>query len=133
VGQGVELVARTGAALQRIVDQVTEINTVVTEIAAGAAEQANGLRQVNTAVNQMDQVTQQNAAMVEESSAASHNLSQEMDGLARLISRFKVEEEPIRHAPRKAARQAAKAEPKGDSGAGGVRHLKGLEPVLARA
>ena len=54
--------------------QVAEINAVVAEIAAGAQEQATGLGEVNAAINQMDQVTQQNAAMVEESTAASHSL-----------------------------------------------------------
>ena len=90
VSQGVELVAETGRALERILVQVTEINGIVTEIAASAQEQATGLDQVNTAVNQMDQVTQQNAAMVEESTAASHRLVQDTDELAQLIGRFKV-------------------------------------------
>ena len=65
VGQGVSLVDETGKALERIVAQVSEITTAVTDIAASAQEQATGLQQVNTAVNQMDQVTQQNAAMAE--------------------------------------------------------------------
>jgi methyl-accepting chemotaxis protein len=90
VGQGVSLVADTGKALQLIVTQVAEINGIVTEIAASAQEQAVGLQQVNTAVNQMDQVTQQNAAMVEESTAASHSLANEAVELARLIGQFKT-------------------------------------------
>ena len=90
VGQGVSLVADTGKALQLIVSQVAEINGIVTEIAASAQEQAVGLQQVNTAVNQMDQVTQQNAAMVEESTAASHSLAGEAVELARLIGQFKT-------------------------------------------
>ena len=75
VGSGVKLVGQTGEALQRIVDRVAEIDGLVSEIAASAQEQATGLAQVNTAVNQMDQVTQQNAAMVEQSTAASHSLA----------------------------------------------------------
>jgi methyl-accepting chemotaxis protein len=90
VGQGVSLVAETGKALQLIVEQVAEINGIVTEIAASAQEQATGLHQVNTAVNQMDQVTQQNAAMVEESTAASHSLAGEAVEVARLIGQFKT-------------------------------------------
>ena len=90
VGRGVSLVAETGKALQLIVAQVAEINGVVGEIAASAQEQATGLHQVNTAVNQMDQVTQQNAAMVEESTAASHALASEALELARLIGQFKT-------------------------------------------
>ena len=93
VETGVELVGETGKALERIVAQVTKINSVVTEIAASAQEQATGLNQVNTAVNQMDQVTQQNAAMVEESTAASHALAQEAEELSRLVAQFKVGEE----------------------------------------
>ena len=90
VGEGVKLVAETGRALERIVLQVAEINAVVTNIAASAHEQSTGLDQVNSAVNQMDQVTQQNAAMVEESTAASHSLSQETEELSRQISTFRL-------------------------------------------
>ena len=64
---------------------------MVSTIAASAHEQATGLAEVNTAVNQMDQFTQQNAAMVEQSTAASHSLSQETDELVRLTSRFSLE------------------------------------------
>ncbi len=90
VEQGVDLVAETGKALDRIFTQVAEIDTIVSEIATSAQDQATGLQEVNTAVNQMDQVTQQNAAMVEESTAASHTLSQETEELTRLIGRFQV-------------------------------------------
>ncbi len=90
VGQGVALVNETGAALTGIVDQVARITHLVADIAASAQEQATGLQQVNTAVNQMDQVTQQNAAMVEESTAASHSLAQETEQLSRLIGQFRT-------------------------------------------
>jgi methyl-accepting chemotaxis protein len=90
VGQGVELVAETGKALERILIQVNEINKVVTDIAAGAQEQATGLSEVNSAINQMDQGTQQNAAMVEETTAASHSLKQETEALHTLVTRFRV-------------------------------------------
>jgi methyl-accepting chemotaxis protein len=90
VDRGVNLVGETGKVLERILTQVTQINGVVTEIAASAEEQSTGLQQVNTAVNQMDQVTQQNAAMVEEATAASHALTSEADTLSRLISRFEL-------------------------------------------
>jgi methyl-accepting chemotaxis protein len=90
VGQGVKLVDETGHALQRIVDRVAEIDSLVTEIAASAQEQAVGLAQVNTAVNQMDQVTQQNAAMVEQSTAASHSLAQEAEVLQASVAQFRV-------------------------------------------
>ena len=92
VARGVDLVGQTGTALSRIAAQVADINAVVLEIAASAREQATGLAEVNTAVNQMDQVTQQNAAMVEQSTAASHALAQEAEQLGRLVSRFDVGE-----------------------------------------
>ncbi len=90
VGAGVKLVGETGEALQRIVDRVAEIDSLVTEIAASAQEQATGLSQVNGAVNQMDQVTQQNAAMVEQTTAAALNLKAEADQLATLVERFET-------------------------------------------
>ena len=102
VEQGVDLVAQTGKALERIVTQVAEINGIVGEIAASAHEQATGLDQVNTAVNQMDQVTQQNAAMVEESTAASHALAQETEALSRVISGFEVGQDGARPVARSA-------------------------------
>ncbi len=90
VNVGVRLVGETGNALGRIVEQVAKLNTLVTDIAASAQEQAAGLSQVNTAVNQMDQVTQQNAAMVEQAMAASHSLSDEAVELARLAGLFQI-------------------------------------------
>ena len=93
VGSGVGLVAETGKALDRIFAQVSEITMIVAEIAASAQEQAVGLHQVNTAINQMDQVTQQNAAMVEESTAASHALARESVELTRLMGQFNIGEQ----------------------------------------
>jgi len=69
----------------------TDINNVVSDIAAGAKEQASGLDEINTAINHMDQVTQQNAAMVEETTAASRSLSQETSQLSDLIGQFRVD------------------------------------------
>lgn len=90
VKSGVGLVAETGTVLEQIVGQVKELNALILEIAASAQEQASGLHQVNTAVNQMDQVTQQNAAMVEQSTAAGHSLASEAGELARLTGQFKI-------------------------------------------
>jgi methyl-accepting chemotaxis protein len=92
VASGVDLVGQTGTALSRIAQQIADINAIVVDIAASAKEQATGLAEVNTAVNQMDQVTQQNAAMVEQSTAASHGLAQEAEELGRLVSRFNLGE-----------------------------------------
>ncbi|MEN5113506.1 PAS domain-containing methyl-accepting chemotaxis protein [Brevundimonas diminuta] len=90
VAQGVELVAETGRALTTIAEQVNEMDGLVAEIAASAQEQASGLGQVNQAVNQMDQVTQQNAAMVEQTTAAAANLKTEAEHLAELVGRFRT-------------------------------------------
>ena len=90
VSQGVSMVGQTGEALQAIVGKVSEIDALVSEIAAGGAEQATGLNEVNAAVNQMDQTVQQNAAMVEQSTAASHALKGEANGLMQMIGRFQV-------------------------------------------
>ncbi|HKP78518.1 MAG TPA: methyl-accepting chemotaxis protein [Phenylobacterium sp.] len=90
VERGVSLVDDTGQALQGIVDRVAEIDGLVSDISVSAQEQATGLSQVNTAVNQMDHVTQQNAAMVEEATAAAVQLRQETGNLTRLVARFKV-------------------------------------------
>jgi methyl-accepting chemotaxis protein len=100
----VKLVQATGEALSQIESRVNAINDHIHSIATAAKEQSTGLKEVNTAINQMDQVTQQNAAMVEETSAATHKLSGEADGLVRLISRFKVSNVPAA-APVAVARQ----------------------------
>lgn len=93
VDQGVKLVNEAGEALDRIITQVNEINGIVTEIATGAKEEATGLAEINAAINQMDQTTQQNAAMVEESTAASHSLANEAHELSRLIMQFQLRSE----------------------------------------
>ena len=71
VEKGVDLVARTGEALGKIITQVAEINEIVVEIASSTTTQASGLHQINAAMNQMDQATQQHAAMVEEATGTS--------------------------------------------------------------
>lgn len=90
VQNGVLLVTETGKALQQIVTQVQSVNTNVSAIVEGAREQATGLKEINTAVNTMDQGTQQNAAMVEETTAASHSLAKEAEGLFDLIGQFEI-------------------------------------------
>ncbi|MCC2608290.1 methyl-accepting chemotaxis protein [Neorhizobium petrolearium] len=90
VGEGVDLVGKAGDALQKIAVQVMQINGLIRQISASASEQAAGLKEINSAVNQMDQVTQQNAAMVEETTAASSVLSNEAETLRSLVARFRV-------------------------------------------
>ena len=98
VAGGVDLVQKTGEALSEIETRVLSINDHIQSIATAAREQATGLNEVNIAINQMDQVTQKNAAMVEETSAATHKLSQEADTLFSLLSHFKVAESAVGHA-----------------------------------
>ncbi len=90
VANGVRLVTETGSALQVIESHVVDINEQLNAIATAAQEQSVGLQQVNTAVNQMDQSTQQNAAMVEETTAASAALANEAERLRSLIGQFRV-------------------------------------------
>jgi methyl-accepting chemotaxis protein len=88
VKSGVVLVRETGEALTGIAGRIVEVTQLMSEIRGSTQEQAVGLAEVNTAVNEMDQVTQQNAAMVEESTAASVALSREAAELAQLVGRF---------------------------------------------
>jgi methyl-accepting chemotaxis protein len=90
VGNGVKQVGETGRALERLLEQVAEINAVVADIAAGTKEQASGLGEVNVAINQIDATTQRNAAMVGDSTAATHRLWQETEQLSRLIGQFRL-------------------------------------------
>ncbi|KPF45503.1 methyl-accepting chemotaxis protein [Rhizobium sp. AAP43] len=90
VSNGVKLVSDTGVALKTIENFITTVNVQMNAIATAAKEQATGLAEVNTAVNQMDQFTQQNAAMVEETNAASAGLATESARLRQLIQRFEI-------------------------------------------
>ncbi|KQS61242.1 chemotaxis protein [Rhizobium sp. Leaf371] len=90
VQNGVRLVSETGDALKTIEGYIVTVNQHMDSIATSAREQSVGLAEVNTAVNQMDQVTQQNAAMVEETSAAGATLATESSRLRQLISQFRL-------------------------------------------
>jgi len=91
VESGVKLVRDTGEALKTIGDYIGKINSHMESIATSAREQSTGLSEVNVAVNQMDQTTQQNAAMVEQSTAAAASLAQEAGKLRDLVSNFQLE------------------------------------------
>ena len=85
------MVDQTGAALTAIAAEVEQVRSLAAEIAASAREQSSGLQEVNTAINEMDRVTQQNAAMVEQSTAASHMLAEQSRDLSTLVARFKLD------------------------------------------
>jgi methyl-accepting chemotaxis protein len=90
VESGVHLVGRAGDALTSIVGRVNHISKLVTDIAESAAEQSTGLGEINTGVVQLDQVTQQNAAMVEQSNAAAQLLDNDAAKLAQLVEHFSI-------------------------------------------
>ena len=92
VEEGVQLVGDTGEALKRIGGQIERVTSITGEIVASSQEQSSGLKQVNVAVAQMDQVTQQNAAMVEEATAASQSLAQDARELDRMMGQFSLED-----------------------------------------
>lgn len=90
VASGVQLVVATGSALTKIEADVGKVDSHVQSIARSANEQSAGLEEINAAINDIDQVTQANAAMVEETTAATTLLADQADHLAGLIARFKI-------------------------------------------
>jgi len=109
VGTGVKLVNETGHTLQRITGQINDLAELVQGIAGAAGQQASALKQVSVAVSQMDRVTQENAAMIEQTNAASLSLSNEAGALTKMIGEFKLgraEKNPVAAGP-----QAAKPGP----------------------
>ena len=91
ITSGVSLVGQAGAALDRIVARVGDVTALMTEITGSVREQSIGLREVTATAHRMDQMTQQNAAMVAESTSASHMMRQEAEQLGEMIRRFKVD------------------------------------------
>ncbi|HEX7873246.1 MAG TPA: methyl-accepting chemotaxis protein [Sphingobium sp.] len=116
VTHGVDLVGETGKMLARIVTKISDINGLINDIANSTETQATNLKQVNHAVTDMDKMTQQNAAMVEESTAAARSLAGEADELAALVARFQL---------RGAGRSATRAAP--------PRPQAAPRPVMARS
>lgn len=90
VSSGVRLVSETGEALARIGDFVAEIDAKVEAITTASREQSTGLHEISNAVNSIDQMTQQNASMVEETTAISHSLASDSGELTEVVSRFKL-------------------------------------------
>ncbi|WP_447981483.1 methyl-accepting chemotaxis protein [Achromobacter kerstersii] len=118
VGAGSQQVERAGATMQEIVASVKRVTDIMGEISAASEEQSSGIDQVNRAVSQMDEVTQQNAALVEEAAAAAGSLQEQAQRLAEAVSVFKINAGEVievpahqlaqqRSAPRVQAAQAA--------------------------
>ncbi|MBB6123115.1 methyl-accepting chemotaxis protein [Sphingobium subterraneum] len=96
VESGAVLVGKTGAALEEIMGRVKDVSHLIVRIAEAAGEQAQGLNQINTAVGNMDHMTQQNAAMGEECNAAARLLSEEADRLSDLVGNFELGDASVR-------------------------------------
>ncbi|MEI2264163.1 methyl-accepting chemotaxis protein [Erwinia sp. CGal63] len=82
--------ANVGENSEKVTDSINQVATIVNEIATSATEQSRGIEQVHQAIGQMDEVTQQNAALVEEASSASRSLQDQAENLSRLVSTFKL-------------------------------------------
>lgn len=99
VESGVDLVGKAGEALNMIVERVNNIAQLVSGIAEGASEQSNGIEEINTGMVQLDQVTQQNAAMVEEASAACQMLDTDASELGGVVAKFKLSGQTAQNTP----------------------------------
>jgi methyl-accepting chemotaxis protein len=97
VSEGSQLVEQAGSTMQSIVTHVQSVSELIRTFTAASLEQANGIEQVNMAVSQMDQVTQQNAALVEEANAATHALEQQSHSMVQLVSVFELGQGSERH------------------------------------
>ena len=111
VASGSRLVADAGATMKEIVASVQRVSDIIGEITAAASEQSDGIGQVNGAVTQLDQMTQQNAALVEESAAAAGSLKEQAARLAQVVATFRLDAvsaaAPAFGAPSTAAREPA--------------------------
>ncbi|MGX9772270.1 methyl-accepting chemotaxis protein [Janthinobacterium aestuarii] len=90
VNAGSMLVAQAGSTMNDIVDSVQRVSDIITEITAASSEQSVGIDEINRAIGQMDAVTQQNAALVEESAAAAESMQHQAHNLAQVVSVFKL-------------------------------------------
>ena len=99
VAVGSTFVTQAGATMQEVVQAVDRVSRMVSDITAASAEQSTGIVQISEAVLQMDQVTQQNAALVEEAAAASQSLESEAAGLLQIVSVFRLQQAPARALP----------------------------------
>ncbi|ADJ66081.1 HAMP domain-containing protein [Herbaspirillum seropedicae] len=91
VGAGSQLVERAGATMSEVVASVRRVTDVVAEISAASNEQSTGIEEINRAITQMDEVTQQNAALVEEAAAAAQSLQDQAARLSQVVSVFKLQ------------------------------------------
>jgi methyl-accepting chemotaxis protein len=91
VEEGSSLVTESGHTLEGIVTSVKKVGDIIAELAAGSREQLSGIEQVNRAVTQLDQMTQQNAALVEEASAASKSMAERANTMSDMLDRYQLD------------------------------------------
>jgi methyl-accepting chemotaxis protein len=123
VGDGTRLVHAAGETMQEIVSSVQQVTELVGEIAVASREQSEGLGQVNSAMAQMEHAVQQNAALVEEASAATESMREEAATLRRMVARFKIDGNEVQH------REAPAAAP-GPRRHAGQQTLRRPQPAL---
>ena len=106
VDGGTRLVGQAGSSMEAVVISFQQVPALVTDIANASREQASGIEQVTQAVGQMDEVTQQNAALVEEAAAAAESLEEQALQLANAVAMFKLDGNATRNVPGPALRDA---------------------------
>jgi methyl-accepting chemotaxis protein len=111
VGEGSKLVSEAGQTMSDIVDSVQRVTDIMGEITMATQEQSSGIDQINMAVSQMDTVTQQNAALVEEAAAAAASLEDQAARLAQVVSVFRLDEAVARRATASAPAKRPAARP----------------------
>jgi len=114
VKDGVDLVNRAGEQLKEIVESIKGVANIVSEIASASVEQASGIEQVNKALAQMDEVTQQNSALVEENAASAKTLEQQSAAMNERVAFFRLDDSAssVTHRPATAAQRQPAAVPK---------------------
>ena len=128
VDAGSKQVDEAGATMNEIVTSVKHVADIMAEITAASQEQSSGIEQVNLAITQMDEVTQQNAALVEEAAAAAQSMQDQAGNLTMVVSVFKLDQSMISKAPVAPVKRAAPVpvRPKAIAGAGRAPAVKKL-------
>lgn len=123
VDLGTRLVDQAGITMNEVVESVRRVSDIISEITAAGAEQSSGIDQINTAIIQMDQVTQQNAALVEEAAAAAGALQEQAANLSRIVGVFKLEHGQMQEQkiPAKPVTTGNPLQVKGESGKATIR------------
>ena len=111
VKEGVDRVNDAGIALHEVVESIKGVASVIADIASASSEQSTGIDQINIALNQMDEVTQQNSALVEENAATAKTLEQQAGAMDESIAIFKIDAAPAKGAVRVPARQSRQEAP----------------------